>query len=91
VIAGLWRQGLWATSDGGASLATTRGTGQGSARVTNGPSWISYDPHNPGRFYESGIQYGGGAFATTNGGTTFAQLGTVTLNDFGPVGPVFAR
>jgi photosystem II stability/assembly factor-like uncharacterized protein len=81
VIAGIAQQGLWATNDGGASWQAL-GTGQGSARITNRPFWISYDPLNPARFYESGIYNGGGAFATTNGGTTFAQLGSVTHNDF---------
>ena len=81
VIAGVAHQGLWATSDGGASWQQL-GSGQGSARITNRPSWISYDPLNPARFYESGIYNDGGVFATTNGGTTFAQLGSVTHNDF---------
>ena len=81
LIAGVAQKGLWATSDGGASWQPL-GTGQGSARISNRPSWISYDPLNPAHFYESGIYSGGGAFATTTGGTTFAQLGTVTHNDF---------
>src|SRR4051794_35216336 len=49
VIAGVAQQGLWSTNDGGASWQQL-GTGQGSARVTNRPSWISYDPSNPARF-----------------------------------------
>src|SRR5262245_7370666 len=61
MIAGVAQQGLWATNDGGASWQPL-GTGQGSARITNRPSWISYDPLNPVRFYESGIYHGGGAF-----------------------------
>ncbi len=81
VIAGIAQQGLWATTDGGASWQPL-GTGQGSARVTNRPSWISYDPLNSARFYESGIYNGGGAFVTTSGGSAFAQLGPVTHNDF---------
>ena len=80
LIAGVAQQGLWATRDGGASWQPL-GTGQGSARITNRPIWISYDPSNPARFYESGIYTGGGIFATSNGGTTFAQLGEVTHND----------
>jgi photosystem II stability/assembly factor-like uncharacterized protein len=81
LIAGVAQQGLWASSDGGASWQPL-GTGQGSARITNRPLWISYDPLNPAHFYESGIYEGGGVFVTSNGGTTFAQLGQLTHNDF---------
>jgi photosystem II stability/assembly factor-like uncharacterized protein len=80
VIAGVAQQGLWSTGDGGASWHAL-GTAQGSAPITNRPSSINYDPLDPARFYESGIYNGGGAFATTNGGMTFAQLGSVTHND----------
>src|SRR5438128_1873901 len=51
VIAGVAQHGLWATTDGGASWKPL-GTGQGSARITNRPSWINYDPLDPARFYE---------------------------------------
>jgi photosystem II stability/assembly factor-like uncharacterized protein len=81
LIAGVAQQGLWASNDGGASWQRL-GSGQGSAHITNRPSWISYDPLNPARFYESGIYNEGGAFATSNGGTTFAQLGSVRHSDF---------
>ncbi|MBO0879796.1 MAG: hypothetical protein J2P17_05380 [Mycobacterium sp.] len=84
IIAGIAQQGLWASSDGGASWQPL-GTGQGSARITNRPYWISYDPLNPTRFYESGSYGGGGAFATTNAGATFAQLATVTHNDLASI------
>jgi photosystem II stability/assembly factor-like uncharacterized protein len=81
LIAGVAKQGLWATSDGGASWQAL-GMGKGSARITNRPSWISYDPLNPAHFYESGTYNESGIFDTTDGGTTFAQLGTVNHNDF---------
>jgi photosystem II stability/assembly factor-like uncharacterized protein len=81
LIAGVAHQGLWSTNDGGSSWQPL-GTGNGSARITNRPSWISYDPLNPAHFYESGIYNDGGVFDTANGGTTFAQLGTVKHNDF---------
>jgi len=81
VIAGVAQHGLWASSDGGAKWQQL-GTGQGSAPVTNRPSWISYDPSNPAHFYESGIYNGAGAFATINAGSTFAQLGNITHSDF---------
>jgi photosystem II stability/assembly factor-like uncharacterized protein len=80
VIAGVAQQGLWATTDGGASWKPL-GVAQGSARITNRPYSISYDPASPARFYESG-NYGDGVFATTNGGTTFAQLGKTAHDDF---------
>jgi photosystem II stability/assembly factor-like uncharacterized protein len=81
VIAGIAQQGLWATTDGGASWQPL-GSGQGSAHITNRPTWISYDPLNPSHFYESGIYNDGGVYVTANGGTTFAEVGTVKHNDF---------
>ena len=81
LIAGVAQQGLWTSTDAGASWQRL-GTGEGSARIINRPSWISFDPAQPARFYESGIYNDGGAYATSDGGTTFAQLGTVSHNDF---------
>src|SRR5579864_5140063 len=80
VIAGVARQGLWISNDAGASWQPL-GTGKGSARITNRASWISYDPVNPARFYESGA-YNDGVFATGDSGATFGQLGSVKHNDF---------
>jgi hypothetical protein len=81
ILAGVAQHGLFASNDGGASWQPL-GTGHGSATITNRPSWISYDPGNPAHFYESGIYNDGGEYATTDGGTTFAQLGTVKHSDF---------
>jgi photosystem II stability/assembly factor-like uncharacterized protein len=80
IIAGIAQQGLWqSTVDG---TWTQLGTGAGSDVITNRPSWISYDPVNASTFYESGIYNSYGAYKTTDGGTTFAHLGSVTHDDF---------
>jgi hypothetical protein len=80
IIAGIAQKGLWqSTVDG---TWTQLGTGGSSDVITNRPSSISYDPANASTFYESGIYNSYGAYKTTDGGTTFAHLGSVTHNDF---------
>jgi hypothetical protein len=80
IIAGIAQKGLWqSTVDG---TWTQLGTGAGSDVITNRPSWISYDPANASTFYESGIYNSYGAYKTTDNGTTFAHLGSVTRDDF---------
>ncbi len=81
IIAGIARQGLWASNNSGTSWSNL-GTGAGFAVITNRPSWISYDPLNSAIFWESGIYNGGGVYKTTNGGNTFQQLGNIGHIDF---------
>ena len=45
VIAGIAKQGLWGTTDGGKTW-TKLGSGAGSATITNRPMSIVYDPAN---------------------------------------------
>ena len=80
IIAGIALRGLWANRSG--SIWTQLGTGAGSATIVNRPLWITYDPARPGVFWESGIYNGGGIYKTTDNGTTFQQLGSITHNDF---------
>jgi photosystem II stability/assembly factor-like uncharacterized protein len=74
VIVGVALKGLW-ESAAGASSWTAMGTGAGSASILNGVLNITYDRAHPGTFWENGIYDGGGAFRTTDGGSTFTQLG----------------
>jgi hypothetical protein len=80
VIAGVAKQGLWGTTDGGKTWAKL-GAGAGSATITNRPMSIVYDPENQDVFWESGIYNGGGVYKTTDNGKTFKQLGTIAHND----------
>ena len=73
VIAGVGGQGLW-TAENGAAEWTALGQGGGSAKITNRPTAIVFDPADPRRFWESGIYEGLGAFETKDGGTTFNGL-----------------
>jgi hypothetical protein len=80
IIAGVAQKGLWINS--GATTWTQLGTGAGSDVITNRPSWIVYDPAHPGTFWESGIYNGGGIYRTTNAGSTFQRLGSISHNDY---------
>jgi hypothetical protein len=80
IIAGVAARGLYKSDDNGASWQQL-GTGAGSAPITHRPSNIIYDVDDPNKFWEAGIYSGGGAFATTNRGNTFTQLGTISHND----------
>jgi photosystem II stability/assembly factor-like uncharacterized protein len=80
VIAGVSNGGLWASVDG-SSTWTRIGTGAGSAQIDNRPLSITYDPSQPGTFWESGT-YGTGAYVTHDNGTTFQPLGSLTHSDW---------
>src|SRR5438876_11715599 len=54
IIAGIAKQGLWESRDGG-MVWTRLGQGTGSDTVVNRPSRIVYDPANADIFWESGI------------------------------------
>jgi photosystem II stability/assembly factor-like uncharacterized protein len=77
VIAGIAKQGLWATTDGGKTWAQLGN----SNIIPNRPSSIVYDPEHPDVIWESGIYNGKGIFRSDDGGTTWAQLGTIDHND----------
>jgi photosystem II stability/assembly factor-like uncharacterized protein len=79
VMAGVALDGLWANGSG--STWSQLGIGAGSDTITNRPSWIVYDPVNPGVFWESGIYNGGGVYKTTDNGNSFHQLGSIAQID----------
>jgi hypothetical protein len=81
VIAGVAQQGLW-TLASGSSTWTRLGQGPGSAKITNRPSSITYDPLHPDTFWESGIYNSGGAYETMDDGVTFKQLGDLVHTDY---------
>ena len=77
LIAGVAKQGLWASTDGAASwhkLGTSGDT------IVNRASAIVFDPAHPATFWESGI-YGPGVFVTTDNGATFRGYGAASHND----------
>jgi photosystem II stability/assembly factor-like uncharacterized protein len=80
IIAGVAMRGLWISSEG--SKWSPLGTGAGSKRIWNRPSWIQYDRDNPGVFWESGTYNGGGVYRTDDNGRTFRQLGDIGHNDY---------
>ncbi len=80
LIAGIGRQGLWASDDGGETWSQM-GTGKGSQQVANLPTAIIYDPADSNRFWEAGIYNGGGVYSTDNDGKTFRDLGGITHID----------
>jgi hypothetical protein len=80
IIGGVALKGLWASTIDG--VWAQMGKGLGSDVITNRPSWIAYDPNNPSVFWEAGIYNGFGAYRTTNGGSTFQHLGSMTHDDF---------
>jgi photosystem II stability/assembly factor-like uncharacterized protein len=73
LIAGVAAAGLFAAM-GASTTWAPLGQGDGGASINNRPSQITYDPKNPGTYWESG-NYGWCAFATTNDGASFTQLG----------------
>ena len=81
IIAGIAKQGLWQTTDGGKTW-TPLGQGAGSDVIVNRPSRIEYDPTSSDTFWESGIYNSSGVYRTTNGGMTFQHLGIARHNDF---------
>jgi len=80
VIAGIALQGLWGSTDGGTSWHQL-GSGGGSAKITNRPGSIIYDPVRPNVFWESGIYNSNGVYRTDNGGSVFRALGSIRHND----------
>ena len=76
VIAGIGAEGLWAAGPDDQWRAL--GTGAGSEAVDNRPFSILFDPQDPKRFWEAGGYHGGGVFTTTDGGSTFRQLGNLS-------------
>jgi hypothetical protein len=81
IIAGIAKQGLWQTSNGGATW-TQLGQGAGSDPIINRPSRIVYDPVNPAIFWESGIYNSFGVYRTGDGGEVFRHLGKITHDDY---------
>lgn len=80
ILAGVAKQGLWSTTNGGASWVPL-GEGAGSDVIVNRPSRIVYDPRDLNVFWESGIYNSFGVCQTTDGGRTFRRLGSITHND----------
>jgi hypothetical protein len=80
MIAGVARQGLWESSDGGTSWHRLGG-GVRSATIVNRPSSILYDPVHSNVFWESGIYNNNGVYRSDNDGTTFIALGTISHID----------
>jgi hypothetical protein len=81
VIAGVARQGLWRTTDGGATWVHigTRGDA-----ILHRPTDIVYDPAHPGTFYEAGIYgwetpWSQGVFRTTDDGATFTGYMSISV------------
>jgi photosystem II stability/assembly factor-like uncharacterized protein len=75
LYAGIAKQGLWSSTDGGASWVQL-GQGGGSDKIENRTSSIVFDPEDPNRFWQSGI-YGPGVYRTDDDGQTFQRLGDV--------------
>ena len=76
VIAGIALKGLWGSTDGGTSWHQL-GSGGGSAKITNRPGSIIYDPARPNVFWQSGIYNGNGIYRTDNNGKVFRALGSI--------------
>jgi photosystem II stability/assembly factor-like uncharacterized protein len=74
VITSVAKQGLWASTDGGASWKQLWSTA-GKDQITNRGSSIVFDPAHPDTFWESGIYNGNGVYRTTDNGVTFTALG----------------
>ena len=74
LITSVAKQGLWASSDGGASWKQLWPTA-GKDQITNRGSSIVFDPLHPDTFWESGIYNGNGVYRTTDNGATFMPLG----------------
>jgi photosystem II stability/assembly factor-like uncharacterized protein len=81
VIVGVGKnKGLFASDDDGASWFGL-GAGAGSAKITNGPTAVVFDPVQDETWWEVGI-YGEGVFRTTDNGETFSHLGDSNHCDF---------
>ncbi|MEP7051087.1 MAG: hypothetical protein ABJB12_12080 [Pseudomonadota bacterium] len=73
LIAGIAKQGLWASTDGG-STWDHLGEAKKSAAIIHRPTTIVWDPDNSDQFWEAGI-YGAAAYRTADDGQTFSLLG----------------
>ena len=74
LITSVAKQGLWSSSDGGASWKQLW-PAAGKDQITNRGSSIVFDPQHPDTFWESGIYNGPGVYRTTDDGATFTALG----------------
>jgi hypothetical protein len=72
LLAGISGQGVWGSSDGGASWSAL-GAGPGSATIPNRPSAFVFDPQVAQRFWETGL-YGDSVYVTMDDGQTFSAL-----------------
>jgi photosystem II stability/assembly factor-like uncharacterized protein len=84
LIAGIEGNGLWESDDQGQTWRAL-GTGAGSAKITNSGTAILFDPSHADTFWEMGIRGSAGLYRTTNAGTTFQQLGTMTFTQLASV------
>jgi hypothetical protein len=80
MIAGIARQGLWGSRDGGTSWHRL-GSGSGSATIVNRTGSIIYDPARSEVFWESGIYNGNDVYRTDDDGSVFRGLGSARHND----------
>jgi len=80
LIAGIARNGLWSSDDGGDSW-TALGQDPMDSMFFNRPSFILYDPKSTKTYWETGVYNGLGSFKTTDDGATFTALGTMH-NDY---------
>lgn len=81
IIAGVAKQGLWQSTNGGGHWMAM-GQGSNSDTIINRPSHLLYDPKHSGVFWESGIYNSFGVYRTADDGQTFQHLGTVRHNDY---------
>lgn len=68
ILAGVSEQGLWSSTDGGATWKKLGG------EIKNRPHQIVFDPKDSRTFWISGC-YGAGIFRTNDAGATFRRLG----------------
>lgn len=80
VIAGVPLNGLFQSVDGSPTWEPL-GTGSGSATIRNRTSSITFDPTDDAVFWQSGNYTGPGAYRTTDGGSTFTEMGDITHAD----------
>ena len=74
LITSVAKQGLWSSTDGGASW-TQLWPAAGTQQISNRGSSIVFDPAHADTFWESGIYNGPGVYRTTDNGATFTPLG----------------
>ena len=74
LITSVAKQGLWSSTDGGASWKQLW-PAAGTQQITNRGSSMVFDPAHADTFWESGIYNGPGVYRTTDNGATFTALG----------------